>query len=382
MTLGPIAIDMYLPSLPSIGAEFGVSPAVTQSTVSAYLAGVAVGQLFFGPASDRVGRRPPVLFGVSVFILAAVGCALAASASQLIGLRFVQALGSCAGLVVARAVIRDRLDHTETARMLSLMMLIQGGAPLFAPLIGGVLMGIGGWRLIFWVIAGLGAVVGAAAFFRLKETRSAATAAQARSEHPIAAYGSLFRQRRLVGYTLANALNGATLFAYISSSPALLIGVYGVAPASFGWFFAINGIGLVAANQVNRWLLKRWTPDEVLGPASTAGVVAALLLLAAAVTGIGGPWSVLPALFLVVSTYGLLQSNTVAGGLDVDPLRAGSVSALMGSASFAAGAAAAWIAGALQDGTARPLALVMAVALVGSALSLRWLAWPRPQASS
>ena len=375
--LGPLAIDMYLPSLPTIGAELHASAAQTQSTVATFLAGMAIGQLLYGPASDRFGRKPPILLGLVIYVAASAACMLATSAPMLIGLRFVQALGACSGAVVSRAIVRDRFDHTDTARMLSLMVLIMGLAPVFAPLLGGALLAIGGWRSIFGVMVAFGAALSLAALLRLKESRSAETEAHARSEHPIRAYISLLTQRRLVGYALAGALNGATLFTYISSSPEVLIGGYGISPQAFGWVFGVNGVGFVVASQLNRRLLRRWSPDEVLRGASNSAIVCAVLLTAAAVTGLGERWSVLPLLFLVLGSYSLMQGNTMAGALNIDPRRAGSISALMGAASFATGAVAAWIAGALHDGTPRPMAAVMLVCLIGSAVALRAFALPK-----
>lgn len=375
--MGALSIDMYLPSLPAMAADLRASSAQAQSTVAAFLAGMAIGQMLYGPASDRFGRKPPLILGSVIFVATSALCALAASAPLLIGARFLQAFGACSGSVIARAIVRDRFGHTDTARILSLMMLIMGLAPIFAPLLGGALLGLGGWRAIFWVITGFGALLALAIVLRLKESRSAETAAHARGEHPIRAYATLLGHRRLLGYALAGALNGATLFTYISSSPGLLIGAYHISPQAFGWVFGVNGAGVIGANQLNRRLLRRRTPDAVLAWASLVGVGAAVLLALAAVTGVGGRWSVLPLLFFVLASYGLMQGNTMAGALNVDPRRAGSISALLGSLSFAAGAVAASASGVLHDGTARPMALVMLVALAGSAASVHLLALPR-----
>ena len=375
--MGPLAIDMYLPSLPAIGEDLRASAGQTQATVAAFLAGMAIGQFFYGPAADRFGRRPPILVGIAIFIVASAGCALAATPGQLLAGRFVQALGACAGGVVSRAIVRDRFDHRETARVLSLLMLVMGLAPILAPLLGGALLAFGGWRLNFWFMAAFGVAIGAVAFFRLQETRSAETTLQARSESPLQAYAALLRQPRLIGYGLAGALNGATLFTYIASSPELLIGTYGISPQVFGWIFGLNAVGIIGANQVNRWLLRTRTPDQVLARASVLAVGFAILLTLAAVTGLGGRWTVLPLLFLTLASYGLMQGNTTAGALSVDPKRAGSTSALLGGLSFGVGAVASSLAGAFHDGTSRPMAIVMLLALGGSMLALKRLALPK-----
>jgi len=380
--MGPVAIDMYLPSLPAIAAGLHAAPGEAQATVSAFLAGMAVGQLIYGPAADRLGRRPPILVGAVIYVVASIACGFATTPSLLIGGRFVQALGACAGGVVSRAIVRDRFGHTETARMLSLLMLIMGLAPILAPLLGGALLGLGGWRLNFWVMAAFGVAVGLAAVFRLKESRSEETTAHSRTESPLQAYLALMRERRLVGYALAGALNGATLFTYIASSPDLLIRIYGIAPAAFGWVFGLNAVGIIGSNQVNRFVLRWRTPDQVLAHASLISVGFGLLLMIAAVTGVGGRWSVLPLLLMLLSSYGFLQGNTMAGALNVDPRRAGAISALMGAVSFGMGALASAAAGVLHDGTPRPMAVVMLLALVGSALCLHLLALPKKQAAA
>lgn len=375
--MGPLAIDMYLPSLPAIAAGLKADPAQAQTTVAAFLAGMALGQPFYGPWSDRIGRRTPLILGAAIFVAGSVACAMATSIELMLAARFLQALGACAGGVVSRAIIRDRFDHTETARMLSLMMLIMGLAPILAPILGSALLAFGGWRLNFWFMTAFGLVIGLAAVLRLKESRSPATAAQARSENPFQSYAAILRRRRLVGYALCGALNGATLFTYISSSPGLIMGTYGFSSAVYPWIFGLNALGVIGAGQVNRVLLRRATPDQVLLRASTVAIVFGVALAAAALTGADGPWVILPLLFALLSSYGFMQGNTMAGALNVDPLRAGAISALMGTLSFATGAAAAALAAAFHDGSPRTMAVVMLASLVGSAVSLRALALRR-----
>ncbi len=373
----PMSIDMYLSSFPAIGADLGATPAQVQGTLATFFAGMAIGQFIYGPASDRWGRRLPIMVGVAIFLLASVLCAIATSPEMLLSARFVQALGGCAGGVVSRAIVRDKFDHTDTARMLSLMTLIMGMAPILAPMLGAALLVWGGWRLNFWVLTGFGAVVGSLAIWKLEESRSAETEAQARSENPFAAYLALLFQPRLVGYALAGALNGAVLFTYVSGSPDLLMGTYGVSPTQFPWLFGLNAVAIIGSNQLNRYALRYWTPDRVLRRASLIAVVMASLLALAAFSGIGGGWTVLPLLFLLLSSMGFMQGNTMAGALSVDTLRVGSASALMGGASFGVGAMASSLVGLLHDGTAKPMAMTMVLALVSSALVLRWLALPK-----
>jgi len=380
--MGPLAIDMYLSSLPAIQASLHASAAQGVATMSAFLAGMSIGQMFYGPASDRMGRRAPILLGVLIFTVASAGCALATSVDQLLIGRFVQALGACAGGVVARAVVRDRFNHTETARMLSLMMLIMGLAPILAPMLGSALVTFGGWRLNFWFMTVFGLAVGGAAVLRMKESRSEATAIQAAGENPLQSYIAVLSQPRLLGYALAGALNGATLFTYISSASGLLMGTYGASVALFPWLFSLNAIGIIGGNQVNRFLLRRRTTDYVLARASIVALACSVALVLAAFTGIGGRWTVLPCIFLVMSSMGFMQGNTTAGALSVDPVRAGSTSALLGAMSFGTGAVASRLVGLLHDGTPRPMALVMMLGLTGSALCLFTLALPkRGQAS-
>ncbi|PXA93449.1 Bcr/CflA family drug resistance efflux transporter [Caulobacter sp. D4A] len=378
----PMSIDMYLSSLPAIGRSLHVGAEQTQLTLAAFFAGMALGQFVYGPASDRLGRRAPILLGVGIYTVASLTCALAPNIEVLLGARFVQALGGCAGAVVARAVVRDRFDHAETARVLSLMTLIMGLAPVLAPQLGGAIDAVAGWRWVFGVMAAFGLAIGVWVALGLKESRSEETAAQARAENPLRAFGLLLREKRLLGYGLAGALNGSVLFTYISTAPDLVMGTYGHSALVFNIVFALNAVGIIGASQVNRFLLRRFKPDQVLMRASAASVVLALVLTFFSWTGLGGEWTVLPVLFLALSTYGLMSGNTMAGALSVDPRRAGSISALMGGVSFAAGAVASWAGGMLHDGTPRPVAAVMFACLVGSALAIFLLAVPRKKSLS
>jgi DHA1 family bicyclomycin/chloramphenicol resistance-like MFS transporter len=375
--LAPLSIDMYLPSVPMIAKAFGGAPGSAQITLASFLAGMAGGQFFYGPASDRWGRRGPILFGAVLYVIASAACALAPSIAFLAVARFVQALGGCAGQVVARAVVRDRFEHRDAARVLSLLMLVMGLAPIIAPLLGGALLTFMGWRAIFWVLTGFGVLIGLSSFLWLAESRSEATALQARSEHPVRAYISLLGNLRLIGFILAGALNSAALFAYISASPGLLIGVYGVPASQFGWLFGMNAGAMIAMSQVNGHLLRRHTPEQLVAWARPASLVFAAILGVDAYWSIGGMWGVLFPLFFIMGSMGFVGPNTMAGGLNLDPRRAGSISALMGGASFAVGAGASALITALHDPGPWPMSVVILSCIVASAAALYGLALPR-----
>lgn len=371
-----LSIDMYLPGLPSIAQAFHAPSGAAQASLSSFFAGLSIGQFFYGPASDRWGRRGPLFFGVALYTLASAGCALAPSLPALIGLRFLQALGACAGPVIARAVVRDKFDHRQGARILSQLMLVMGLAPILAPLAGGGLLALASWRAIFCVMTAFGLIVGVWMFFALGETRSADTAAKARAEHPFRAYLALLSHRGLMGYALTGAFNSAALFAYIAASPGLLITTYHIPASLFGVVFGVNAIGLIGLSQVNAHLLHTHSPEYILMRSRAASILFAAILAIDAYTGFGGRWGVLVPLFGVVSSFGMVGANTQAAGLAADPQRAGSISALMGGTSFAAGALISSLTAIFADGTARPMAAVILGAILASSAALYGLAWP------
>lgn len=373
---GAVTIDLYLPTLPIIAREFAVSPATVQLTFTAFFIGMALGQLVYGPVSDRLGRRPAILTGCVVYVVASFACAFAPSVEWLIAGRFAQALGCCAGMVVARAVVRDRYDHRDSARIFSLLTLVLAVAPLVAPTVGGWLADSISWRAVFVALALIGATIAAAVFFRLDESRSTATAAKARGESMIGAYWDLLQSRRLLGYTLVSACNGATLFSYIATAPDLVIDIWGFSQAQFGLIFAGIAVGVIGSSQVNRRLLLTYSPDRILGVASLAAIGFGVALLALALAG-ASDWFILAGLFAVLTSNGFIAANALAGALNVDPLRAGTTSGLFGAANFALGAAASAIAAALHDGTPRPVAIVICTALVAAGVAYYGLARPR-----
>lgn len=374
--MGPLAVDMYLPSLPSIATSLNASPASVSITLAAFFAGLGIGQFVYGPLSDRIGRRPPLIFGMALFIIGAVGCALAPNIYWLIFARFLQALGGSAGQTVARASVRDRFHHQMSARVLSLLMLVVGLAPIIAPIFGGYLLVVADWRAIFWFQAIVSTCVGIWMLIRLDESRPEAILIQSRSEHPVAAYWALLKQPRIVGYTLSGAFNSGAFFSWLAFAPYVLMTVYGVSKEHFGWLFGLNAAGFIGMSQLNAHLLRWYTPEEVLMRARAASIGFALITVAVAVTGFGGMIGFLIPLYITMGSFGLVGPNTQAAAMNVDHTRTGSVSSLTGGASFGMGAIISSLAGLLHDGTVRPLAYLILVMIVLSSLALYLLAKP------
>lgn len=372
---GAITIDLYLPTLPAIARAFSVSAATVQLTLSTFFVGMALGQLVYGPVSDRIGRRPVILFGCCVYVVASLACALAPSIGWLVAGRFAQALGCCAGMVVARAVVRDRYDHRDSARIFSLLVLVLGVAPMVAPTVGGWLAAVSSWRAIFLVLAAFGGIVGVISWRRLDESRGEATAIKSHSESMLAAYVDLLRQRRLVGYILVGACNGATLFSYIATAPDLVIDIWGFSSRAFGLIFAAIAVGVIGSSQVNRRLLLRYAPDRILAVACVVALGCGLLLLGIVLAD-GSRYLILAGIFATLTSNGFIAANALAGALNVDPLRAGTTSGLFGASNFALGAAASAAAAGLHDGTALPMAAMIVAALIVACLAFFALARP------
>ena len=373
---GAVTIDLYLPTLPAIARDYGTSAAAVQLTLSTFFVGMALGQLFFGPLSDRIGRRPTILIGCAVYVAASLFCALAPTIEALVVGRFFQALGCCAAMVTCRAIVRDRYDHRDSARIFSLLMLVLAIAPLLAPTVGGWIAAAAGWHAVFYAFVAVGVAISAAVGLRLDESRSAATAQAARGQDVLSAYARLLGHKRLIGYLLVGAANGATLFSYIAASPDLVVNSWGFSESQFGLVFAAIAVGVVGSSQVNRLLLKHRSPDAILAWATLGAAAAGVALWLVALFD-APVLVVLAAVFVALSSNGLIAANASAGALNVDPLRAGAISGLMGGINFGMGAAASALAAAMYDGTARPLAANVAVALLLAAAAYHLLAKPR-----
>ncbi|KOV90491.1 multidrug effflux MFS transporter [Streptomyces sp. NRRL B-3648] len=367
----PLAMDMYLPSLPQVTRSLDAPAVTVQLTLTACMAGLALGQLVVGPMSDRWGRRRPLLTGLAVYLLATALCALAPTVETLIAFRLVQGLAGAAGVVIARAVVRDLYDGVAMARFFSTLMLISGAAPIIAPLVGGQILRVTDWRGVFVVLTAVGAVLTALVCARLPETLPPAERHRGGVGEALRAMRGLLADRPFTGYTLAGGFAFAALFAYVSASPFVIQEIYGASPQTFSLLFGLNSVGLVAAGQLNgKVLVGRVSLDKVLAAGLTVIVLAAtaLLLMATGALGDTGLVPVAAALFVLMSAMGVTLPNAQSLALLRTRHAAGSASALLGTSSFLVGAIASPLVGVAGEHTAVPMAVVqLAGALVAAA---------------
>ena len=338
----PLAIDFYLPGFPAMAAAFATDEKHIQRTLAVYFAGLAIGQLIYGPLADRFGRRVPLLSGVTLFTLASFACAYAPSLEWLTGARFVQALGGCAGMVISRAVVSDKCDAVGSAKVFSQLMLVTGLAPILAPLAGGVMVGLWGWQSIFLALT---------VFSQPRQPLSGS----------LRRYGALLSDRVYLGYALTGGISIAGMFAYIAGSPFVFIQLYGVPAEHYGWLFGSNAAGFILVAQLNARLLSKRGPAFLLSRSVWVYLLAAVTLLGVAALRTDALWPLLVPLFICIASLGCILPNTSACAMSGQGARAGSASALLGCIQFGVAAGAASLVGFLHDGTALPMAMVISL---------------------
>ena len=359
--IGPLSIDMYLPAVPEIARTLHSTASQVQLTLTACVAGLALGQLVVGPLSDRMGRRLPLLAAMSTYAVASLLCSLASSVPMLIGLRFVQGLAGAGGIVIARAIVRDLHTGAAAVRLFSSLMLVTGLAPILAPLVGGQVLEVTSWRGIFVVLAVLAALIALAVAAGLRETLPPERRSHQGLARTLATMRDLLRDRWFLGHALAGGLAFGALFAYISGSSFVLQDVYGVSPQVYSALFAANGLGLVAGSQVNARLVGRFGPGRLLRFGLCGIAAGAATLLAVVSAGGLGVGAVLAPMFVVVTSLSFVMPNATALALADHAEVAGTASALLGVLQFMVGAVVAPLVGAGGTTSAVPMALVMTV---------------------
>lgn len=359
ISIGPLTVDMYLPALPSLAADLDASDAAVQVTLTGMLGGLACGQLLIGPLSDALGRRRPLLMGLAVHALASVLCAVAPDVVSLSAVRVLQGFAGAAISVNAMAIVRDLFVGIAAARLLSRLMLVIGAAPVLAPTLGGLILQYTSWRGIFVVLAGFGVLLGTLAWFGLRETLPPHRRRSARLLATLRTYRSLLRDRTFVALVLVGGLMMSALFSYISGSPFVLQGIYGLSERDFGLVFGCNALGIVLGTQLNPLLLRRFRPSQVLTAAVLTASAGATVLVATTATGFGGLLGLLVPLGLIIGTCGLALPNTPALALSRHGEAAGTAAALLGAVQFGVGAVTAPLVGVLGTGSAVPMAAVI-----------------------
>jgi DHA1 family bicyclomycin/chloramphenicol resistance-like MFS transporter len=377
IAIGPLTVDMYLPALPSLAVDLRADTATAQVTITGMLAGMGLGQLVAGPVSDAVGRRLPLLVGLGAFVLASLACAVAPTMGLLIAARVGQGLAAAGVSVSTMALVRDLFSGLAAARLLSRLMLVMGVAPVLAPSLGGQVLRATSWRGVFVVLAVAGAVLAAIASIGLPETLPVARRRSARPVATLWTYRDLLADRVFVGLVLVGGLMFAAMFAYVSGSPFVLPGRYGLSSQHYAMVFGINAFGIVVCTQLNPVLLRRWSSLQILSAAVAIAFAAAATLVLTTATGLGGLPGVLVPMGVVVGVCGLAFPNTPALALSRHGEAAGSAAALLGSAQFAVGGAAAPLVGLLGTDTGVPMGVVMATVTGWAGALLIGVVWHR-----
>lgn len=362
----PLSIDMYLPALPVIAVDLHGTAGDIQLTLSSFMIAFGVGQIFYGPAGDRFGRRPVILVGLAIYVVTSVGCAFAVEAGHLVGLRFLQGLAACGGVVLARTMVRDLAEKDQAARAMSLMMACTSIAPMLAPLIGGQILWFLGWRAIFWVLALIGFVALALAYIRLPETLRPEYRQPLVLSAIIKRFGELIRHRAFMGYAFTSSFMFSALLSFISGSPFVFIERYGVAPRSYGLIFGSMIIFMTIGSLLNAKFAPVFGADKILRYAvivpGVTGPIAMVLGWIEARYGTIGMWPFFLCFGPQIATISLIGPNSMAMALQRYPHMAGTASSLMGVMQFGLGALFGAMVGQTFDGTIAPMTTAMGIA--------------------
>jgi DHA1 family bicyclomycin/chloramphenicol resistance-like MFS transporter len=382
MSFSSIATDMYLPALPTLVADLHTDIARVELTISCFLAGFSLGQLFWGPLGDRYGRRMPIAVGLVLFFVGSIGCALSDSIVAMMGWRVVQAVGACAGPVLARAMVRDLYARERSAQMLSVLLMMMAVAPLLGPLLGGQVLVFWSWRGIFWILAAAG-LLALLMLWSLPET----LAPQHRATEPLGktllSYLALARDPRLLGYAISGGFYYGGCYAFIAGTPFAYIDYYHVAPQHYGLLVGGNIVGLMAVNFLNTRLVMKLGSERIFRFGTWVAALSGVALACDAWSGWGGILGLALPIFVFMSVSGFIVANSVASALASFPKQAGAASSLVGAMHYGSGVLSAAMLGWFADGTPRTMGWLVAAAGIGclvTAMLQTW--WLRRSASS
>nr|WP_283165141.1 Bcr/CflA family multidrug efflux MFS transporter [Enterobacter cloacae] len=376
--LMPLSIDMYLPALPVISAQFGVPAGSAQMTLSTYILGFALGQLFYGPMADSLGRKPVILGGTLIFAAAAVACALAQSIDQLIVMRLFHGLAAAASVVI-NALMRDIYPKEEFSRMMSFVMLVTTIAPLVAPMAGGAVLVWFSWHAIFWILALAALLASAMIFFFIDETLAVERRQKFHIRTTMGNFASLFRHKRVLSYMLASGFSFAGMFSFLSAGPFVYIELNHVSPQHFGYYFALNIVFLFIMTIINSRFVRRIGALNMFRAGLWIQFVMAIWLVVSAFFGVGF-WALVVGVAAFVGCVSMISSNAMAVILDEFPHMAGTASSLAGTFRFGIGAVVGALLSMATFNTAWPMLWAMAFCATSSILFCLYASRPRKAA--
>lgn len=378
-TISPFSIDMYLPGFPAIAENLNTSISQVQLSLTAYLVGIAIGQLFYGPLLDKYGRKKPLYAGLVIYILTSMACAYTFSVDHLIIMRFLQAIGGCVGMVAAQALVRDLFPSNKTAQVLSLLTLVIAVSPMIAPTVGGYVTAHFGWQMVFFVLAGISLLILAAIKWYLPAGAAPDRGISLRPGKVLQNYLMVLKNRQFSTYMLVGGIAGAAPFAYIAGSADVFMNRYGISETGYGWIFALLATAMIGSTQLNHLLLKRFSSEQIIRVSLLYQSVVGLIMIA----GVWMQWldvySLICLMFIFLTGHGLNSPNTAALSLEPFSKNAGSASAMMGSVRMAMGGITSAMVSIFHTGTALPMVMMMAgCALVGVILLNMGRFFPHP----
>lgn len=379
--MGAFSIDMYLPGFPDIAKDLHTTIAHITLSITSFFIGISIGQMIYGPLLDKYGRKKPLYIGLAVYLVASLACAYAPTADALIGIRFLQALGSCAGMVASRALVRDIFPVNENAKIFSLLMLVLAISPIIAPTLGGYMTAIFGWQSIFYILAGIAGITLILVYFKLPQGRPPEPSLSLSPRPIINGFWEVAKVPQFYTYAFAGAIASSGLYAYIAGSPFVFMDLYHVSEKQYGWIFAFVAMGLIGASQANTILLRKYSSEQIIKVTLFCQCLAGMSLVLGTWFHFLELFSTIFLIWVFLSTQGFAFPNSSALCLAPFSKNAGTASALMGAIQLGFGAVSTALVSVLNDGTPMPMAAVMCVCAVSSFIVLligrRIIAFPK-----
>lgn len=362
--LSPFSIDMYLPAFPAIAHDLHCPVSRVQLSLTSYFIGIAIGQLIYGPLLDRFGRKKPLYIGLLVYVLASLGCSVTKSVNMLIAMRLLQALGSCGGMVAARALVRDLFPVNEIAKVFSLLLLVIAVSPLLAPTVGSYVSVSLGWHAVFIILTAISVFILIASWLWLPEGRGPNTEHSLKPRPIIESFYSVFKHPQFYTYAITGGIASASQYAYLSGSSDVFIDVYHFTQHQYGWTFACIAAGLIGSSQINSLVLRRYTSQQIIKVAQAVQCLIGITLFVFTFYGLINATGMIVLIFMFLSAQGFISPNASALSLTPFPHNAGTASALMGTLQMGIGACASAMVSVLNNGTALPMTGIMAVCTI------------------